>query len=889
MIPLQLKSYVKSRVIHYLSEAKDFSANILHIPGQPARIVFQLGSEEGQGPGSSSRLQSRSIVVRNLPPPAEDEEYLNIFFECKKRQGGGPVKSVTLFKDSHSAIIEFEQSDAVRLVMEKIPITMHGSEVHVEVFKRLLDEDERVDTVQIKGLQLGLADDIRAADGGDPEANFNGDKAVTVYGGDKAAKVWHFCQEELENLVSSFGASIVEEPETDLPEKITITTDKMYKSDMKKRLRVIEDKIYKLNEASIPETDLTEEILYQISIFNSTNRNILILISARKKTVVIFFDGNYNTPAALETVKPLFSNQDNYNSPRSSEDVEWQPEMRSYHDEKRERTMTVAMEIGATHTRCGFSFIHEFQKDPSVLHEVQRTNGMWSNNMPTVILYQAKKYRHFGFEAERCYEEMLCDNKDMSCWYYFKRFPLALNQKKVNRDITVKDERGRLMPAKMVFADTIRFLKLELNKNVQQINLEIRDMDIHWMLVVPALWSDSANQLMRESAQDAGIEDDQLSIVPDAEAAALCYLEELDKSIPDSPRKKFSEASLFSKYVTINLGGEIVYINAYIRYRDGVLKELYKGNSESLSLSKVFSNFLQQVGGIQFKDWAERQQFDFHYLQREFEIKIRGLRPDQGQQICFRWPRSLFDYYQEHTGKSFEEGIKDTAFREKLCFQRDKCKIDVNLLKSFFQPFCDNLVEYLRQLFTKQKLRDTDTILMFGELFAFPLIKDSVKRAFPKMQVNIPNNPVTASLNGAVIFGHKPVTAAYRQLKFTYGIVGPLSLDETDIHTSSEKNINIYFPKGECVRIGENRFKSLFIQNTNQRKWQWKLFVSQRRFVTVVDETLQFLATLTLSVPASGKPVKVDVGLMFGEKKIISEVRDVSNDKISRQSTYISD
>ena len=49
--------------------------------------------------------------MRNLPPAAENEEYLDIFFESTKRQGGGPVKTVILMKDKHSAVIEFEHPD----------------------------------------------------------------------------------------------------------------------------------------------------------------------------------------------------------------------------------------------------------------------------------------------------------------------------------------------------------------------------------------------------------------------------------------------------------------------------------------------------------------------------------------------------------------------------------------------------------------------------------------------------------------------------------------------------------------------------------------------------------------------------------------------------------
>ena len=51
------------------------------------------------------------MKVSNLPPAAENEEYLDVFFESTKRQGGGPVKKVTLMKDKHFAIVEFEEHD----------------------------------------------------------------------------------------------------------------------------------------------------------------------------------------------------------------------------------------------------------------------------------------------------------------------------------------------------------------------------------------------------------------------------------------------------------------------------------------------------------------------------------------------------------------------------------------------------------------------------------------------------------------------------------------------------------------------------------------------------------------------------------------------------------
>lgn len=51
---------------------------------------------------------------------------------------------------------------AVRLVMEKRPISMLGSMVEIKVLTTLLDKDENLDSVQIRGFQKGLADDILA-------------------------------------------------------------------------------------------------------------------------------------------------------------------------------------------------------------------------------------------------------------------------------------------------------------------------------------------------------------------------------------------------------------------------------------------------------------------------------------------------------------------------------------------------------------------------------------------------------------------------------------------------------------------------------------------------------------------------------------------------------
>ena len=47
--------------------------------------------------------------MHNVPSKA-DEEFLQMFFENTKRQGGGPVKNVDIDRDEGTAVIEFEET-----------------------------------------------------------------------------------------------------------------------------------------------------------------------------------------------------------------------------------------------------------------------------------------------------------------------------------------------------------------------------------------------------------------------------------------------------------------------------------------------------------------------------------------------------------------------------------------------------------------------------------------------------------------------------------------------------------------------------------------------------------------------------------------------------------
>lgn len=64
----------------------------------------------------------------------------------------------------------------------------------------------------------------------------------------------------------------------------------------------------------------------------------------------------------------------------------------------------------------------------------------------------------------------------------------------------IDDDRGRKLPAMLVFGEVIRYLKDHMLKALKKRGTLVNNGDIHWVLTVPAIWSDSAKQFMREAA-----------------------------------------------------------------------------------------------------------------------------------------------------------------------------------------------------------------------------------------------------------------------------------------------------------------------------------------------------------------------------------------------------
>lgn len=444
-----------------------------------------------------------------------------------------------------------------------------------------------------------------------------------------------------------------------------------------------------------------------------------------------------------------------------------------------ERLQVAAIDFGTTYSGYAISFRHDFLEDPlKVMTNQWRTGAGRPASLKTsscILFDPSKKFASFGFEAEDRYAELAMDEKHFD-WYFFKRFKMLLYEnKELNRNTKLKDDKGLEMPAMTVFTESIRFLKEHLILNCTDRDYGLQTDEIHWVLTVPAIWNDSAKQFMREAAIEAGIDTNHLSLALEPEAASLfCKYLPVEK-VQGATGGGISCFAPGKRYLVLDAGGGTVDITVHETQRDHTVRELYKANGGPWGGTKIdeaFINFLTDITGADVMEIFQRDHKDDYLdLLREFEIKKTSFSPDMDQKVTFKMPISIHETFQATRNEDFRRSlIMKEELKDQVTFAGDKLRVQPDQIKLFFTDTCEKIVSHLRNIFSQPAVSGTDTILMVGGFSESKMLQDAVRDGFPGMKIIVPAEAGLAVLKGAVIFGHTPTAIASRVSRFTYGV-----------------------------------------------------------------------------------------------------------------------
>ncbi|KAK3593606.1 hypothetical protein CHS0354_018704 [Potamilus streckersoni] len=565
--------------------------------------------------------------------------------------------------------------------------------------------------------------------------------------------------------------------------------------------------------------------------------------------------------------------------------------------------ITVAIDFGTTFSGFGFSLHSDFKNDPLKIctPSVWNAGNLLSLKTPTCVLLQPDKtFSHFGYEAEDKYKE-LAEQKKHKDWYYFRRFKMILhNTQGLRRETIIEDEFGKPLQAKEVFAHGIRYLK---NHALDLMNLQGKHMDeseISWVLTVPAIWSDGAKQFMREAAQSCGIENHQLSIALEPEAAALyCKYLPMDKltGSDDSGLSVFSEGT---KYMIIDLGGGTADITVHEVESKTAVRELHKpsgGAWGGVKVDEAFLGLLKDLAGENVvRQFTEECTEDFLDLFREFEFVKRQIKLDMTDKpkVRVKIPVSFYDIFKNQRNKSLKESLAQTGqYAGKIECLADKLIIDAEVMKSLFKKNIDNIVEHIQDVLGELPVRGTKILFLVGGFSESLIVQESIRRRFSNMKVIVPFDAGLAVLKGAVIYGHKPLSIASRMCRLTYGIaVSKLfqaGQPEEKKYTDSQGRVLVkdvfhkYVEMDTPVKVGDFQTSVALSASKDQGVGRIRVYSSNKKspnFVT--DKGCTLLGEILIELEEEDEGGRYDVKMAFGGTEIIVEATEQTTKKTQR-------
>ncbi|XP_060603557.1 heat shock 70 kDa protein 12B-like [Ruditapes philippinarum] len=460
--------------------------------------------------------------------------------------------------------------------------------------------------------------------------------------------------------------------------------------------------------------------------------------------------------------------------------------------------------------------------------------------------------------------------------------------------MTIEGEFGRPLLAADIFGMSVKFLVDDMLNNASKaINGIIKPSEIHLVLTVPAIWSDSAKQFMREAAEKAGICKEQLTIALEPEAASL-YCRHVHIHKPgELGNVSMDKLPMGTKYIVVDAGGGTIDITVHETGSEPTLREVKPasgGDWGGIMVDKEFENLLIRiVGQTVFEKFKHEEKEDWIDMQRDFESRKRETIVDSEGKIGMRIPAALIDLYNQDSQLDLCTSLVSSQYAGLIELKRDKMKISNKVFVKLFDASVTKTVGHLKSVLSDRSLKDVRVLLMVGGYSESPVLQHAITEALPGIEIVIPVGASSVVLRGALIYGHNPSSISERILKYTYGTnYTPLFIEgvhpenkrykDTDNRNRCRDVFNKLVTTGQTVKMGETQVKEIYSTvSSEQRFMPFKLIASEREDPVYCDDDGCFeigVLVIEFDEESSTSNRVVSLSLLFGGTEIVVEVED---------------
>ncbi|VDI73661.1 Hypothetical predicted protein [Mytilus galloprovincialis] len=562
--------------------------------------------------------------------------------------------------------------------------------------------------------------------------------------------------------------------------------------------------------------------------------------------------------------------------------------------------MVAAIDFGTSYSGYAYSTREDFETDPNKIIVNNPYNagaiGLMSLKEPTCILLdEEKKCVAFGYDAENQFVDLASDNKQDS-YYFFQRFKMKLHEI-ISPFMTATEIGGKEIPAIDVFALSIKALMEKVIEVCRKQGADfIKIEDIKWVLTVPAIWSEKAKRFMRQSAEKAGIPEENLLIALEPECASV-YCQYLKTEHMIGAEGGFKASSPNSKYMVVDLGGGTADIAVHEKMEGHHLKELCRatgGACGGTSVDDEFLLFLQEIFESEvIKQFKIDDPESFLLLLRSFESAKRKKQPNTTGKVSIHLPyvplsKLCEDYHQQKV----EEVINSSSLHHVVVFKSGHLRIDADYFKSFFNKTLKKLETVMQKVFEDARVQGVENIILVGGFAECELVQKTIRSCFPSKRVIIPYECGLAVLKGAVMYGHKPSYISARVVAFTYGVCVAKPYDKRlhdrnhlTMFNGKEYSKDLFHKTVERetdLEIGTKIVLKFITSQPFQKYIKIKMYLSKSKNPVYVDEddcSYVGRSILTVNYPTR-EAQHVSVIFTFGDTEIkIEKAKNDTGDK----------
>ncbi|XP_052277819.1 heat shock 70 kDa protein 12A-like isoform X2 [Dreissena polymorpha] len=524
-----------------------------------------------------------------------------------------------------------------------------------------------------------------------------------------------------------------------------------------------------------------------------------------------------------------------------------------------------AIDFGTTYSGYAYCF-----KDRPKDIKANYWPGQMIKTPTSVLVDPDGKFHSFGKEARDKYEDLISRNEH-GAWSLFERFKMKLydQQTPLSVDLEIEDMQGlKCMKAIKVFSMAIKYMVHHLHETLNEKgrSLGIKHDEIHWVITVPAIWSDRAKLFMREASSMAGLRDDMITLALEPEAASL-YCKPL-----------LGDEALYvgCRYTVLDIGGGTVDITVHEVNEDGSLNELYHpsgGDFGGIHVDNKFLSILQSIFGKEIlNEFRYTYMREYWELMNDFEIKKKMFNGTG--KVILKFPIELLDALASRNIDVVEK-IKVASLTDKVAFKLGKIYLDEDIGRSLFDDEVTKIKNTTKEILSK--IENIQKIIMVGGFSESPYLELVMKECFGNL-VTFPKEPSAAVLLGAVMFGQHPRHISTRVCPFTYGIAKLVDFKayhpETKRVTINGKDycddvFNIHIAKGTKVSVDDKkkvRPQKYYRPDHNLTTAVMQVYASNKvdpHFVD--DEGCREIGSIVIDMDPSGyMGSKILVKLIFG-------------------------